>query len=90
MLPMAIAGTLVNVVAALILHIVSNKLLMTLGAAAYTVAFLCYALSRTGFSYWALFFPGLCLCVVGADFEFNVTNVSHATPFHNGKTPELT
>lgn len=75
MLPMAIMGTLVNVVAAFILHIVSNKIIMTAGAAAYMIAFLCYALNKTAFSYWALLFPGLCVCVVGADFEFNVVNM---------------
>ena len=77
MLPMAVMGTIINVVAALILHRVSNKLLVFIGAAAYVASFLCFALAKTNFSYWALFFPGLCLCVVGADFEFNVTNVSN-------------
>lgn len=80
LLPMAIAGLAVNVVAAFILHSVSNKLLMGIGALAYTVAFMLYALNKTSYSYWAMVFPALCLSVVGADFQFNVANVSTFLP----------
>jgi hypothetical protein len=76
LLPMAIGGIAVNIVAALILHRVSNKLLMGIGAIAYTISFLLYSLNKTGYTYWAMVFPALCLAVVGADFQFNVTNVS--------------
>lgn len=48
---------------------------MGVGAVAYTVSFLFFAVAKTNFSYWALFFPGLTFMVVGADFEFNVTNM---------------
>ena len=48
---------------------------MGIGALAYTVSFLFFAVAKTHFSYWALFFPGLTFMVVGADFEFNVTNM---------------
>lgn len=59
----------------MILHRVSNKLLMGIGASAYTIAFVLFSVAKTHFSYWALFFPGLTLMVIGADFEFNVTNM---------------
>jgi hypothetical protein len=49
---------------------------MAIGALAYTISFLLSAVQRYGDSYWAFFFPSLCLCVVGADFQFNVSNVS--------------
>lgn len=75
MLPMAVVGLLANVVAALLLHRVSNKLLMGIGAVAYVVSFVLAAVQRHGDSYWAFSFPALCLCVVGADFQFNVSNV---------------
>ncbi|CAI6334017.1 unnamed protein product [Periconia digitata] len=75
MLPMAICGFLANLVAALIQHRVSNKLLVGIGAAAYVVAFMLAAVQRNGDSYWAFSFPALCLCVVGADFEFIVANM---------------
>jgi len=75
MLPMAIVGLIANVIAALILHKVSNKLLMGIGASAYTTCFLLAAVNRHGDSYWAFIFPALCLSVIGADFEFNVANM---------------
>ncbi|PVI03870.1 hypothetical protein DM02DRAFT_669438 [Periconia macrospinosa] len=75
LLPMAICGFLANVVAALIQHKVSNKLLMGIGAFSYVVAFMLGAVQRHGDIYWAFSFPALCLCVVGADFEFIVTNM---------------
>jgi predicted MFS family arabinose efflux permease len=78
LLPMAIMGTLVNVIAAMILHRVSNKLLMGIGAAAYMLSSTLYGLNRADMSYWAFIFPALCLNVIGADLEFNVTNVSVA------------
>ncbi|OCL12931.1 major facilitator superfamily transporter [Glonium stellatum] len=75
MLPMAIMGIIINVIAAMILHKVSNKLLMGIGACSYVVSFLLAAVRRYGDSYWAFIFPCLTLCVVGADFEFNVANM---------------
>jgi nitrate/nitrite transporter NarK len=77
---MAIGGMAVNVVAAFILHRVSNKFLMGIGALAYTLAFLFYALNKMSYPYWAMVFPGMILGVIGADFQFNVANVS--LPFH--------
>ncbi|ORY04873.1 major facilitator superfamily domain-containing protein [Clohesyomyces aquaticus] len=75
LLPMVIMGLLANLVAALLLHKVSNKLLMGIGAFAYVFSFVLVAVQRHGDSYWAFSFPGLCLCVIGADFQFNVANM---------------
>ncbi|KAF2471132.1 uncharacterized protein BDR25DRAFT_223842 [Lindgomyces ingoldianus] len=75
MLPMVTMGLLANLVAALILHKVSNKLLMGIGALAYVISFVLAAVQRNGDSYWAFSFPALCLCVVGADLQFNVANM---------------
>ena len=83
LLPMIIMGILINILAALILHKVSNKLLMGIGAFAYTAAFVLVGVNRYGDSYWAFSFPALCLCVVGADFEFNVANVRHSVLFNS-------
>lgn len=66
LLPAAVSGILVNIVAGLVLHKVSNKILMGLGAVAYTIAFLLLALNKSTSSYWAFYFPGLALMVVGA------------------------
>lgn len=75
MLPMAIGGIIVNVIAGLIMHRVSNTLLMGVGATAYVASFLLMGLQHADSSYWAFIFPGLLLAVVGADFEFCVANM---------------
>lgn len=72
---MVVCGLLANLVAALLQHKVSNKLLVAIGAFAYVVAFSLAGVQRYGDSYWAFTFPALCLCVVGADFQFIVANV---------------
>ncbi|RMY05233.1 hypothetical protein D0868_06519 [Hortaea werneckii] len=75
LLPMAIAGILVNLVAGLVLHRVSNKLLMLIGTSGYAGAFILLSVQRNDTSYWALCFPAFILLVVGADLEFNVANM---------------
>jgi predicted MFS family arabinose efflux permease len=75
LLPMFVNGVLANVVCGLILHRVSNKLLMGIAAISYTVAFSILALMREDSPNWAFIFPGQALTVIGADVEFNVTNV---------------
>lgn len=77
MLPMAIVGILVNVVAGFIMHVVSNKLLMTVGALAFCACFAILSAMPADGSYWAYIFPALCLSVIGADFQFTVVNVSY-------------
>jgi MFS family permease len=75
LLPMVISGVLVNVVCGLILHRVSNKLLTGIGALAYTASFLILSFMNAETTYWAFIFPALILVVVGADIQFNVTNM---------------
>ncbi|KZM24555.1 uncharacterized protein EKO05_0008667 [Ascochyta rabiei] len=75
MLPMVVVGVLANLVAALIQHKVSNKLIMGIGAWAYVISFVLTAVQRYGDSYWAFSFPALCLCVIGADLQFIVANM---------------
>lgn len=75
LLPAAISGIAINVVAGLFLHRISNKLLTGIGAVAYTVACILMALNKEDSSYWAFYFPALALIVVGADFHFNVCNM---------------
>lgn len=76
LLPMIINGIFVNVVCGLVLHKVSNKLLMLIGATAYLVAFLIMSFTPDDGIYWGWYFVPLMLIVVGADTEFNVVNVS--------------
>ncbi|KAH7073811.1 major facilitator superfamily-domain-containing protein [Paraphoma chrysanthemicola] len=75
MLPMAVFGLAANLLAALIQHKVSNKLLVGIGSIAFITSFVLGAVQRYGDSYWAFSFPALCLCVIGADFQFIVANM---------------
>ncbi|TIA06116.1 putative transporter, partial [Aureobasidium pullulans] len=74
LLPMAIMGIIVNIVAGMIMHRVSNKALMLVGCFGYTIAFTLIAVNTIHSSYWAFCFPSFLLAVVGADLEFNVAN----------------
>ncbi|KAF2862408.1 major facilitator superfamily transporter [Piedraia hortae CBS 480.64] len=74
-LPMAVMGLTINVIAGLTLHKVSNKMLMLAGTVAYSIAFLLMAMNRQSSSYWAFLFPAFCIVVAGTDFQFNVTNM---------------
>lgn len=76
LLPMVVSGITVNIIAGLVLHRVSNKLLMYIGTSAYFIAFLLLAFNREDSSYWAFCFPSFLIVVMGADLEFNVANVS--------------
>ncbi|KAK4550852.1 hypothetical protein LTR36_000432 [Oleoguttula mirabilis] len=75
LLPMAIMGMIVNIFAGLVLHRISNKLLMLVATLSYSGAFLLLAVNRHDTSYWALCFPAFLLLVIGADLEFNVANM---------------
>lgn len=59
----------------MIMHRVSNKLLMIVGAVALVISDILYSVQSKDSSYWAFAFPALVLSVVGADFEFTVTNM---------------
>ncbi|KAJ5476153.1 hypothetical protein N7475_001882 [Penicillium sp. IBT 31633x] len=75
LLPMVVGGVLVNVICGLILHRVSNKVLTGIGALSYTAAFLVLGFMKEDAMYWEFIFPGLVLVVIGADIQFNVTNM---------------
>ncbi|KAJ5195225.1 uncharacterized protein N7498_008663 [Penicillium cinerascens] len=75
LLPMVISGVLVNVVCGLVMHRVSNRLLTGIGALAYTTSFLILSFMEEDAIYWAFIFPAITLVVVGADIQFNVTNM---------------
>lgn len=77
LLPMAVAGLTWNVVAGHILHKVNNTIIMICGSLCFLGASLLFSFMRADSSYWAFIFPALVLDVAGADFNFNVANVSH-------------
>jgi MFS family permease len=75
LLPMAVCGTLVNIIAGVTMHRVSNKLLMGIAAIAYTISNLLYALNKPSYPYWAMIFLGQIFAVIGVDLQFNVVNM---------------
>ncbi|GAM43152.1 hypothetical protein TCE0_047r17728 [Talaromyces pinophilus] len=75
LLPMVVGGVMVNVICALILHRVSNKLLMFVATTAYMGAFLIASFTKEDSIYWGCYFVPFILMVVGADIEFNVVNM---------------
>jgi MFS family permease len=75
LLPQVVGGILINVTAGLLMHRVSNKLLISVGAICYVCSFALLSAMPKDSSYWAFVFPALCLSVVGADFEFTITNM---------------
>lgn len=79
LLPQAIVGILVNVVAALVLHKINNKVLVGIGSIACFGSALLLSVMEGDHMYWAFIFPSLILAVVGVDLQFNVANVSSLT-----------
>lgn len=80
LLPQAIGGIIVNIIAGLILHRVNNKLLAGIGTLAYTCSSVLLATMKEDSSYWAFIFPSLLFAVIGADLQFNVANVCFHPP----------
>lgn len=75
LLPAALGGMLVNVVAALLMHRVSNKLLTIIAATSTVGASALLSATSKNISYWALAFPSQLLAVIGGDIAFCVTNL---------------
>jgi nitrate/nitrite transporter NarK len=77
LLPQAIGGIIVNIIAALVLHRVNNKILTGIGSLAYLCSVILLSTMKQESSYWGFVFPSLLLSVIGADLQFNVANVSY-------------
>lgn len=73
--PMAIAGILVNVFAAMTLHIIPGRILMIMAQCGFLGASLLMAFTEPGTIYWALPFPAEILSVLGADLVYNVSTL---------------
>lgn len=55
----------------------SGRTLMAIGATAYLTSAILLIFIREHTSYWKLLFPALLISVIGADFQFIVSNVSY-------------
>ncbi|KAK9319330.1 major facilitator superfamily domain-containing protein [Lipomyces orientalis] len=75
LVPQAVCGVLVNILAAFTLHIVPGRIFMIIALTAFTVSALLWALQPIDLTYWAMAFPAICLSVVGADLAYNVANL---------------
>ncbi|KAK7204953.1 major facilitator superfamily domain-containing protein [Myxozyma melibiosi] len=75
LIPQAVAGIIVNIIAALTLHIIPGRILMLIANLAFFGSSLLWALQPMHMSYWPMAFPAICLSVVGADLCFNVANL---------------
>ncbi|KIV95175.1 hypothetical protein PV10_02856 [Exophiala mesophila] len=75
LLPAGIGGIVVNFLAAVIMHRISNKIIMIAGAVSAVIACALFSATSTEISYWALTFPALLFSVLSADLEFTVTNM---------------
>jgi MFS family permease len=75
MLPAGIGGIMVNILAALTMHRISNKLIMIAAAVCAAVACALFSATSQSISYWALTFPALIFSVLSQDLEFTVTNM---------------
>ena len=75
LIPQAISGLIVNLIAAFALSRVDNRILMFLGSISYVLCTVLFALMSSTSSYWAFIFPGLIISVVGADLHYNVANM---------------
>lgn len=80
LLPMIVSAVIVNILCGLFLHRVSNKVLVGIGALAFTASFLILSFMKESATYWAFIFPALVLVVVGAEIHFNVVNVCISLP----------
>ena len=75
LLPAMVGGIIINVIAGMTMHRISNKVLMLVGALGMAAASAILSAMPDHASYWAFAFPALICSVVGVDFEFTVTNM---------------
>lgn len=75
LLPAALGGIVMNILAALLMHRVSNKLLFIIAAMCTVASSALLSASSKSISYWALYFPSQLFGVGGADISFCVTNL---------------
>ena len=76
MLPQALAGICWSFVGQTLVSRLNGTVLMAIGSIAYLIGAALLIFIREHTSYWKLLFPALIITVLGADFQFIVSNVS--------------
>lgn len=79
LLPFAFAGPLWIYLCNKLLQRLNGTILMGAGSLGYLVSSILLVFHREDTPYWKLIFPALILMVLGVDFQFLVSNVSHFT-----------
>lgn len=75
LLPQALVGFIWSYIGQALVSKIPGKIIMGIGAIAYLVGATLQIFVRQGTSYWLLLFPSLCITVIGADFQFIISNV---------------
>jgi nitrate/nitrite transporter NarK len=76
LLPQALVGFIWSYIGQALVSKIPGKIIMGIGGVAYLVGAALQIFVRQDTSYWLLLFPSLCITVIGADFQFIVSNVS--------------
>ncbi|KAK9480300.1 major facilitator superfamily domain-containing protein [Lipomyces japonicus] len=74
-IPQTVASLIALSIVSRILHIVPGRFLLIVSQLCNMAATLLWALRPIDISYWAMSFPAICLCVIAADFAYNVVNL---------------
>ena len=81
--PLAVGGMILAMVGAMVMHRISNKVLMLISSGGFIVSSVLFAVipdpatsgKSKSFIYWAYVFPAMIGGTIGVDILFNVTNV---------------
>jgi hypothetical protein len=86
LLPQALVGILWSYIGQALMSKIPGRIIMGIGGVAYLVGATLQIFIREDTSYWMFLFPSLCITVIGADFQFIVSNVrlllQHILPLH--------
>lgn len=81
LMPQAIIGVVWSYLGQALVSCVSGRVLMGVGGLGYLGGAVLMLFVKPNTSYWALVFPSLCITVIGADFQFIVSNVSRVSQY---------
>jgi hypothetical protein len=75
LLPQALVGMLWSYIGQSLMSKIPGRIIMGIGGIAYLVGATLQIFVKENTSYWMFLFPSLCITVIGADFQFIVSNV---------------
>lgn len=81
LLPQALFGVIWSYIGQYLASRISGRIIMGIGSVAYVAGASLVFFIRENTSYWAVLFPALCITVIGADFQFIVSNVGRIPLF---------